>query len=330
MNVVSNNFGRIGYVKVLPYGREDTPANWIRFEGLDIRFDISKPIGAVCMDATISILGMSHDHIRMLTTWAADAVAFAKPNRIQVWAGYTNNVFCIFDGSIIYAIPTMPPDVWLNINARSGYYRCAIVKTGDVSLLESDLKPFPKWVKDMCTFIGIDYDTTAIDEITDTVTFKAYIGTVTLQEVIYDLKRECDKRNCIMIESVQTSGKSKFDFKKRYTTTSSSPYVISKDTGMIGVPKITWNEIEVTTLLNGIGEGLRGNFIDVYSRFAMPGLFDKNGNKRDIDDINIYHAEYRVNNVRYHGHLRGDEWYVTYKAWRNFTKDDEKVPEVTI
>lgn len=106
-------WGRAGYVAI-----EDRSGKMIKFGGsedsLDFKFSGEK-IGDINPKFSVGILGLSVEHINQLAVWDIN-VAASKPRRIQVFAGYSHDSLAnpLFDGYVINAIPTSPPEMWLN------------------------------------------------------------------------------------------------------------------------------------------------------------------------------------------------------------------------
>lgn len=98
-------------------------ANAKRLDGISTRFRIEKYMNAVMNKATIQLANLAREDIEYLTTFTSWAFAIEKRKRIRLFAGYENqNVGLIFDGDITKATPTMPPDIWLECEALSGFY----------------------------------------------------------------------------------------------------------------------------------------------------------------------------------------------------------------
>ena len=97
-----------------------------RFDGLNVKFTIKKSANAVMNKAEIGIANLSMERVYNLTTFMSPYLNAEKRKLVQIYAGYVKNaddeVPLIFQGEITRALPTMPPDVWLNCEARSGFY----------------------------------------------------------------------------------------------------------------------------------------------------------------------------------------------------------------
>jgi hypothetical protein len=126
---------RVGYVEI-----EGEDGKMYKYggsvDGLDFKFDI-KYSGDIAVEFTVGILGLSRETIQTLTVWNY-AQAISRARKIAVYAGYEKDGIAqpIASGIITQAIPTTPPDMWLNFNCLIGgldfdpkYQRCIKDKT---------------------------------------------------------------------------------------------------------------------------------------------------------------------------------------------------------
>ena len=313
-------FHRTGLVRFLPSGQKD----WLTYKDLDFKFDIAKPFGAVCMDAKIAIAGMPWKNIVAVSTWTGEATAWAKNIRIQVCAGYGEKGYqdIIFDGTVMYAMPTTPPNIWLNIHARSGYYRnnrkCDI-QNGN------EKKKTREWFATVARYITkakepCDFNRLTIDD--QMRTLPSFPPGSTFEDIKKAIWREAESQGIVVWERIDAEGESYFVFEDRKIPRDAltdkqknsirAEYTISEENGMISVPKTNFAEVEVTKFLDTSFN--RGAFFYLESKYApnINSVDDKpNGQQNGI---------YRINHIRHHGHLRGEEWYTTLKAWRFWDK----------
>lgn len=331
-NKKTNYFGRCGWVELAaPQDITDTSKpKFTVLKGLDFKFDISKPVGAVCLDAKISVLGLSWDNIVKYATYAADAIAYAKKYRIRVFAGYGSdeNAKCIFDGYITRAMPaTPPPDIWLEITARSGLIREFSDFSQSPADSKEDVVTAKEYFKKLCDFIRAGCNTERLKRQANIkLKLPIFPKASTHKDVVKMMIMNAKRNDIIMIETVDDEGRSTFKFMDRYSSKGSSPddpIEVSVETGMIGIPQMNWAEITVRRLLTVDKLDVCGNFLRVKSRMALPGLLKTKGERADEKTTDIFSADFLVNNVRYIGHMRGNEWYVEYKAWRNWSVSDE-------
>lgn len=126
---------RVGYVEI-----EGEDGKMYKYggsvDGLDFKFDI-KYSGDIAVEFSVGILGLSRETIQTLTVWNY-AQAISRARKIAVYAGYEKDGIAqpIASGIITQAIPTTPPDMWLNFNCLIGgldfdpkYQRCIKDKT---------------------------------------------------------------------------------------------------------------------------------------------------------------------------------------------------------
>lgn len=123
-------WNRIGYVAI-----EGRNGKMFRFggetDGLDFKFD-----GEVVADITptfnVSVLGLSLENINTLTVWNP-AESFSQKRKIEVYAGYSADGIAnpLFSGFIIEAIPTNPPEMWLNFKCMMNVPNDGAQKSGD-------------------------------------------------------------------------------------------------------------------------------------------------------------------------------------------------------
>lgn len=307
-------FNRTGKVSFMQQGS----SKWeIVCEDVDFKFDISKPVAAVCMDAKISIGGMSWDHILAVSTWTGEATAFAKNIRIKVCAGYGKDGYDneIFDGTVIYAMPTTtPPDIWLNIQARSGYYRNNI-KFQHYN--GNKTAPTREWFRTLAKYL----ESTIDDKNLTIPDQKRSLPDFGLESTFQDIKNrmyeEADELGILIWERIDEKGASNFVLEdKNVTKISNEDYirknlVISESTGMIGIPKTNFAEVEVTKFLDTSFH--RGGYFYLDSKYAPKiNVID--------EETGTMNGIYRINHIRHFGHLRGDAWYTTFKAWRFYDK----------
>ena len=340
---MTKTFGRVAYVQIasqlppekmkgatielLPY----KDLKWETIRGLDIKFDISKPIFSLQQQATISILGLSMDKIQQYASWGGEATMFKRAVLIRVYAGYGDSdedAQLIFEGNIVNAMPTMPPDVWLNIQARTLDTQMKMTFTKDITEAANTADRTMSFAA-FTTLVGRLTGTKQImtgfpsENGMSQINIPLYEKPVTVEMLLHDFQKICEHFNTVFYITTEDDGTPVMVFDRiihedGFSPDSSQVIKISKDTGMIGIPKMKFNQIEVTCLLTKDATNRLLGYADVTSRFAFPGLYNWKG---DIQE-NIYHALFRIWNIRYHGHLRGNEWYATYTAQRDTQKGD--------
>lgn len=105
-------WNRVGHVEIA-----DSNNNLIPYYGLDFKFNIQK-FGHIYVEFDVSVLGLSLDSIKDLTVLGPQQ-AMEKRREIRVFAGYEDGGEVeIARGSIWYARPTNPPEMWMNFKCR--------------------------------------------------------------------------------------------------------------------------------------------------------------------------------------------------------------------
>lgn len=111
-------FDRVAYVEFITASGEMK-----RLEGIDVKFSISKYMGVVMNEAIIDIYNLAKEDIEYLTTFTSQFIAYDKRKRIRIFGGYKDtSVGLLFDGDIVEALPTTPPDIILRCKAMTGHY----------------------------------------------------------------------------------------------------------------------------------------------------------------------------------------------------------------
>lgn len=95
-----------------------------RLDGLAFRAKVSRKRGAILSEANISIANLKRSDIEYLTTYMSPYINPSVRKSINVYAGYdTTGYGRIFTGDIYKALPSDVPDTWLNIEAKSLFYQ---------------------------------------------------------------------------------------------------------------------------------------------------------------------------------------------------------------
>jgi len=252
-------------------------------EGIDVRFSVDLPASAVMVDASISICNLNRDDLAYLTTFTSQWLAMTKRKRIRLYAGYSDTqVGMIFDGDIYNAIPTDPPDIWMDCTARSGNYESTQVFTQSVfsptpikSIFETaagNMGLAPEWrstsAKKISKYSFSGNNTAYIDALTK------------LDDIL--VFEENGNLVCVDKFAPVRDGKIR---------------LISEKTGMVGIPKIDYIGIEAKMFLDT--RIRRGDTVQLESN-RMPSA----------------NGLYYVYHINHEGQLRGQNFYTTIKARR--------------
>lgn len=260
-----------------------TPAGLKELDGIEVKFSVEKLASAVMNQADIDICNLTKDDIEYLTTYTSQFIAINQRKRIRIFAGYEDTgVSLIFDGDIVEALPTNPPDVWLRCKALSGYYNAKTPLSTVISGTHS--------IKEICASVAgfLELSLNYMATCTKTISDFEFTGGKT--RLIKELNEICDilvyEDDGVLV--VQDKGQPRIDVGIRR---------IDETSGMIGIPKPDAIGIECKILLD--------NSIKI-------------GQKIYIESTSIPAAsgEYCIYELKHSGDLRGNEFYTEIKARR--------------
>lgn len=267
--------------------------------GIDFKFNCKKvsDMTTTASNAKVSILGLSRETVKFLTTLDPPGVERQKAIRVRVYASYEDfGENLIFDGDITNAVPNVPPNNWIDIEAFVGNYRnnALITKTinGETTIkdliedIADTLYLTPRWLQE---------NTKGVKEEQKRKIW-GFDSTGTLQ----DLLTAVNKVSNFIVHQEGLELVIRYDFDKATGNRNSVP-LISEKTGMVGIPKIMTGRItsdgrvamlQVTTFIN---PSLR-----LWDEVYLQSVY--------IPDAN---GVYTIIDVEYNGHYRGTEWYQT-------------------
>ena len=262
-------------------------------------------------DATVSILGLSRETIQNLCTYMPRGLEMQRRRRVRVYASYKSyGDNLIFDGDIVSAVPSIPPNNWLTIDAFVGNYRrgelFSITETSSSLfglIKRSKNLTVKKLIENVATAIGmkVHFDITGSQEELDELnrSVRGFNCSGTKQDLYTMINRISDFRVYEMGDGILTA--------KYISATGGVPksrqnvVVISEGTGMIGVPKILAGtadkgkcpplQVEVTSFINPS--------IKMWDSVLLKSIYVPGAN-----------GTYTVMKIEYSGHLRGKEWYM--------------------
>lgn len=123
-------WNRMGYVAI-----EDRSGRMIEYGGangaLDFKFN-GEITADICPTFNVGILGLSLDTVNQLTAWNP-AETYERKRKIEVYAGYEQDGISnpLFSGFVIEALPTNPPEMWLNFKCMMNINDSGPVKSSD-------------------------------------------------------------------------------------------------------------------------------------------------------------------------------------------------------
>lgn len=271
-------FNRICYVEFITANGQAK-----RLDGIDIQFSIEKHMGAVMNEANVTIYNLTREDIEYLTTFTSQWIAYQQRKRLRIFAGYTDtSVGLIFDGDIIEALPSMPPDIALRCKARSGAYNNSTMISKSVTE--------PITTKDLLKQVGSWTGLTVNDHTTTDRKIGGFYYTGSATQLIGQLNDIPD------IIAYEDDG-SLWVVDKKNTDIGLQMRVINKNSGMIDIPQPNATGIEVKILLD-------------------PAIKLGQKIKVESDLIPAVNGVYTIYELKYTGHLRGNEFYTDITARR--------------
>jgi len=323
-------YGRVGHIEIVSGN-----GGLLRsFKDLDFRFHVKKTIGGVADKATVGILGLNNDSISFLSTFTDEAHQLQKNWRVRVYAGYVDEgEHLIIDGDIIRAIPSIPPENWLNITVMCNAYRNSNMMSVSTSSPTNN-----KWgnnpnsnnmyglrIKDILDkfvkYAGYDgwkfddspyaFSIKLDHELENRV--KSFDCSGTQMDIIEELNLLGDfyvhAEGNTLIVSPPIYGDAKLpNSRQRLNPANTIAFedekmvrfrYISEETGLVGIPQYKYPYCTMTTRIT--------SGIKVFDTVELKCRYNVQAN-----------GKYKVYEITYDGHLRGEPWFARLNA-RNIT-----------
>lgn len=205
------------------------------FDGLNVNFNVSKQSSEVTPYGRIVVANLTMEDVINITTIAGTYTDVKKRKKVRLSAGYDDDIGVIFEGDITMAAPiTEPPDVWMQIEATNGFFDNNRV----VSKTIKDKTPIKSIAEQIAGWLNIPLKWMATtNKVINLFTASGSAGQfIRKLNTLGDILAFKDEEGLVVLDSKDP---------KRGTTTE-----VSKDTGMIGIPKADNNGIRVDVLLN--------------------------------------------------------------------------------
>jgi len=205
------------------------------FDGLNVNFNVSKQASEVTPYGRIVVANLTMEDVVNITTIVGTYTNVKKRKKVRLYAGYDDDVGLIFEGDITSAAPiTEPPDVWMQIEATNGFFDNNRV----VSKTIKDKTPIKNVAEQIANWLKVPLQWMA----TTNKVINLFSASGSAGQFIRKLNNLGD-----ILAFKDEEGLIILDLKnpKRKTTTE-----VSKNTGMIGIPKADNNGIRVDVLLN--------------------------------------------------------------------------------
>lgn len=270
-----------------------------KFENtLNAKFNFVKNIGNTAYgDGKVSICGLDKATIETLTGFADRDSELKSRKIIRLKAGYdAKQLGLMVNGSIVSALPTLPPDIWLDCIVINNYEE----RNRVINFTTTQTLTLEDYIKAVADKIGI---TTEI-RIKDTNILKKQISkqsiTGSIFEIVFSIVQVCTG-SVIGVAAYIENETLVVDYSELPISDEriQSPIVINKATGLIGLPEIfnAGKFANITTLLDTSIK--TGNVLKLESE-AIPSA----------------NGLYYVMGITYSGEFRGNAWYSMFYCRR--------------
>lgn len=260
-----------------------------KLAGLNIRFGVQILLqSGVSSQATIEVYNLNRDDLEFLSTTVKTLAQ--KQNLIQLYAGYDGDVELLFSGQVFEATPKGYPDVVLHIRGLSDMKWQGV----NLELQKSDFKVIDlidRAGKEMGYQVNVDANLRANNQLLNkSVKDWSYTGSpMGLLEKAQEMMGGISADPQTVAINVSNG---QINVWSPSVQNQSQKLVISKESGMIGLPRPTGTGCSVTILMNN---GIRpGDLVSVRS-----------------ERVKILNGDYYVMGITHEGELRGKSWYST-------------------
>ena len=244
------------------------------------------------MDSVFTLTNVNSTDLAQIVT--NTSVFLERQRTVKCYAGYSDNVQCIFAGTILQANPTNIPDTIVTISAQAKWEMMG--EWVDISYKNPK---FLQLIEDAAKFCGLiphiptDIRNTVLQLTAGTNYSFSGSAYSFLQQVEQDLEIGSNTYDSLS-----------FPIKNGvlYVYWTSKPYpasvpVINKNTGLIGIPTPTKIGINFKVLLD----------------ISLQPLQTV---RLETDRLKLYNGLYNILNIRHHGSLRGTDWYTDVECSR--------------
>ena len=278
-------WNRTGYLKI-QMDNEEMQQFGGDGEMFDMKFDGLK-FGDFYSTFTCSILGLSREHINALTVWDKGQ-ALQKKRYIEVYAGYSSNgddmSKPIFAGYVMNAIPTSPPEMWMDFECIRAWDKDQCV-TGVETMRDASPRQI---LQKIAEILEVDFNLTSFMSSTIKWDEEKYTFAFDGKKKVQLTYKFADQFNCICIDQNGTIVAA--DRREWLKAPKRIAREVSQDTGMLAVGNVDIAGAKVVHRLDNTFSLL--SWVDVKSRLIP----------------NMGARPYYVSAFRHTGHLRGDKW----------------------
>lgn len=260
-----------------------------KLEGLNIRFGVQIYLqSGVSSQANIEVYNLNRKDLEFLSTTVKTLQQ--KQNLVQVYAGYEDDVKLLFSGQVFEASPEGYPDVVLKIRGLSDMKFWGV----NLELQKSEFKIIDlidRAGKEMGYPVNVDSQLRANNPLLNkTVKDWSYTGSPMgliekVQEMLGGITADPQTVAVNVVNGQINVWSPSVENRER-------KLVISKESGMIGMPRPTGTGCNVTILMNN---GIKtGDLVTIKS-----------------ERVPVLNGDYYVMGITHDGELRGKSWYST-------------------
>lgn len=281
-------WNRVGYINIM---LDDGKLH--QFGGMgemfDMKFDGIKH-GDFYSEFKCSILGLTREHINMLTVWDIGR-AVQQKRYIEVYAGYSSNgsdmAKPIFSGYVMNAIPTPPPEMWVNFECIKAWDKDDCI-VGVPEIIGAGKKEILKKIAELT---GLEYSNK------DSWQVLGDDGMKTKHSFTFSGNKRCMLPNAFSkqfdLRVIDQNGTIIAADNRGWIATAKNKRIqrrVDQDTGLLAIGSV---DIAGAKIVHRLDNGFKLlSWIDLQSRL-IPNVGDKS---------------YFVTSMRHIGHLRGEQW----------------------
>ena len=278
---------RVAYIEIdgKRFGSQDS--------GLEVTFDVPyNGSNLVPVDSTFTLTNVNSNDLAQIVT--NTSVFLERHRTVKCYAGYSDNVKCIFAGTVLQANPTNIPDTIITISAQAQWEMMG--KWINISYKNPK---FLQLIEDAAEACGLRTNIPA--DIRNSVLQLTAGIDYSFNGSAYDFLRQVEQDLAI---GNNTNDSLSFPIKDGilyvYWTSKLYPAsipVINKNTGLIGIPTPTKIGINFRVLLDVSLQPLQTI-------------------RLETNRLKLYNGLYNINSIRHHGSLRGTDWYSDIECTR--------------
>ena len=203
------------------------------YDGLAITARGSKSTGVVRNECEVTISNLTRDVRNSIITETSPFLKNRTRRKLILEAGrQRDGVFRLFEGEVLSASPSQPPDIVLTIQAQTGAFHAGQVVARSGSAIER--------LSSIAARVAQDLGATLVFEAEDKNVANYSFSGAALRQV--------DELNRMGVNAYVDD--SRLVVKDRDKPLANQVRVLNKDSGMVGIPEITERGIKVTCLLD--------------------------------------------------------------------------------